>query len=92
MYNRGSQYQKNRVLSINSHEVSVNLVIRRVVRSATMVAEVPCKALFELMKAMVDRWRVVKGWHHCALAAIAMGLRWLRERKQRVDEGSTAWG
>jgi hypothetical protein len=47
-------------------------------------------ALFELMEAMGDRWRVVKGQHRCALAAITMGLKWLRERKQRIEEGGHA--
>ena len=35
---------------------------------------------------------MVEVWHHCALAAIAMRLKWLRERKQRVEEGSTVGG
>ena len=57
-----------------------------------LVPALAVSAFSELMESMADRWRVVKGRHRSALAAIAMGLKWMCERKRRVDEGGTAAG
>ena len=77
--------QEGDVLEVVDEEEEIDgLVLALAVRGGS--------ALLELMEAMADRWRLVKGRHHCALAAMAMGLKWLRERKQRVDEGGNVGG